>query len=59
MPQVDHSVWVLMWKYFDGSAFEVVRAYTSQERAAEDFELVAKNEDAKKWELKQVPWYQR
>jgi hypothetical protein len=51
----DH-VWVLWWRYHDGSNAGVLRVYRDESRAQEDFELLSEATD-RKYELLSVPLY--
>ncbi len=43
-------IWVLWWKYYDGSGVGIERAYGDEVRAKEDRELVGE-QDSKEWFL--------
>jgi hypothetical protein len=48
------EVWVLSWRYGDGSASGVLRAYADEDRAREDMDLL---DDCKEYELTCLPIY--
>jgi len=43
-------IWVLWWKYYDGSVAGVERAYRDEKRATEDHELIGED-TSKEWFL--------
>ena len=47
-------MFILSWKYYDGSQVELVRVYEKEERALQDYELVKSATD-KCWYLTKVP----
>lgn len=50
------GIFVLWWKYYDGSGQGVIRAYENFDRANEDFELI-KEDDNKKYYLDEVEFF--
>lgn len=56
MEQIE-SVWVLSWRYPDGSGSGVSRAYVSEERANHDKDLLNEAGGMKCYEIEQVPVY--
>ncbi len=51
---MSEKAWVLWWRYSDGSASGVGRAYLDEGRACEDFNLIDQGESAKDWSLTEV-----
>lgn len=45
------TVYILWWKYSDGSAAELARAYTSRDRAEKDLSLAECGDSSKNWEI--------
>lgn len=50
------QVWILWWKYSDGSNQGVLRGYKDESRAKEDFELVKESTD-KEYILDTIPFF--
>ena len=48
------EIWVLSWRYGDGSGSGVLRAYADEDRAKEDMDLL---DDCKEYELTCLPIY--
>ncbi len=51
------KVWVLSWRYSDGSASGILRAYFDKGRALEDLALMDGDALNKKYELIEAPVY--
>lgn len=51
------TVWVLWYRYTDGSGAGVVRAYSSEDRAQLDLELLQGNDGFKAFEVEELPVY--
>ena len=51
------EVWVLWWKYSDGSGAGVSRAYADKARANQDLELLTEGSDPKQYYLEHVAVY--
>ena len=49
------TVWVLSWRYSDGSSSGVLRAYTNAKRGLLDMELLALDAAHKEYRIDQVP----
>lgn len=61
MSEVDQTethakVWVLWWRWYDGSGMGVLRAYTDEQRAKADLDLV-KTDAIRDYVLEAVPLY--
>lgn len=54
---MEKTVYVLWYKYRDGSGQEVVRAYGDPQRAKEDFDLISIFDSNKEWNLTKVPFF--
>ena len=50
------KIYVLFYRYYDGSGMNIVRTYESKERAEEDLRLVA-DDFSKEWELSEIEIY--
>lgn len=50
------AVWVLWWKYSDGSGQGIIRAYEDEQRAKDDFALVEESTD-RTYMLDHVPFF--
>lgn len=58
METAEAAVWVLSWRYSDGSASGVLRAYVTEERAQHDMDLLsADTSTSKDYELEYIPIY--
>ncbi len=57
MDEILDEVWVLAWRYSDGSSSGVLRAYASEERANLDMDLLRDENGMKNYEIKCVPVY--
>lgn len=51
------EVWVLSWRYSDGSASGILRAYDCEERGKYDLELLGEQDTMKVFSLDCVPVY--
>lgn len=51
------TVWVLWWKYSDGSGQGIIRAYEDEQRAKDDFALVEESTD-RTYMLDHVPLFE-
>jgi hypothetical protein len=50
------EIWVIWWRYNDGSAAGVLRAYANEQRANEDLDLLNIGYD-KDYKIEKVPVY--
>lgn len=50
-------VWVISWRYSDGSASGVMRAYETEKRARFDLDLLQAEMTMKNYELEHIPVY--
>lgn len=48
------TLWVLMWRYPDGSASMPVRAYYTMAAAGQDLEFMKKHADGRNWAIHEV-----
>lgn len=48
------TVWVLWWRYSDGSGAGVYRVYLTEVRARQDFDLIGETDSAREWLLDPV-----
>lgn len=53
---MEKTVWVLWWKYDDGSGQGIARAYGDEKRAKDDLALVGADLD-KTWKLTEVSFF--
>lgn len=51
------EVHVLWWRYSDGSASGVLRAYVDRQRAEEDMKLIEEAFSSKEYHLETLPIY--
>lgn len=51
------EIWVISWRYSDGSASGVLRAYDSEERAQYDMDILREDLSMKNYELDCLPVY--
>ena len=52
------TVWVLLWKYYDGFGVRVVGVYELEERGILDFELVKEQNPDKEYFLDEIPFFE-
>jgi hypothetical protein len=52
-----NQVWVLSWRYGDGSGSGVLRVYLTEDRARLDLELIESEGTGKSYELELLPVY--
>ena len=53
---MDDTIWVLWWRYYDKSGLGIVRAYESEERGNLDFDLLEDLTD-REFFLDEIPFF--
>ncbi len=57
MPDNPPMIYVLWWRWHDGSGGGVLRAYTDKARAEADFAMLREMGDGRDFHLAEVPHY--
>lgn len=51
------TVWMLWWRYSDGSGSGVYRVYLTEARARQDFDLIGETYSSREWLLDAVEFF--